>query len=246
MIQSGNLKSQSQLNQINEWTKGKKMQLNIKKTKNMIFNFSKKHQFTTKLNVNDKNIEMVRETALLGTVISDKLTWDKNTEELAKKGYKRMQLLNAASAFTNNRQELKDIYLTFVRSILEQSAVVWHSSLSVRNKTDLERIQKAAVRVIIGNEYSTYRNGLKSLKLDTLEKRREILCLRFAKNCLKHEKMKNLFPLNKTKHCMKKRKQRKFQTKQHNTNRYKKSALPYMRKLLNIENAKKNQILENS
>ena len=45
---------------------------------------------------------------------------------------------------------------------------------------------------------------------------------------------------------MKKRKQRKFQTKKHNTNRYKKSALPYMRKLLNIENAKKNQILENS
>ena len=60
-----------------------------------------------------------------------------NTEEQAKKGYKRMQLLNAAAAFTNNRQELKDIYLTFVRSILEQSAVVWHSSLSVRNTTDL-------------------------------------------------------------------------------------------------------------
>ena len=58
--------------------------------------------------------------------------------------------------------------------------------------------------------------------------------------------MKNLFPLNKTKHCMKKRKQQKCQTKKHNTNRYKKSALPYMRKLLNIENAKKNQILENS
>ena len=96
------LKSQSQLNLINEWTKAKKMKLNVKKTKNMIFNFSKKHQFTTKLNVNDADIEMVRETTLLGTVITDQLTWDKNTEELTKKGYKRMQLLNAAAAFTNN------------------------------------------------------------------------------------------------------------------------------------------------
>ena len=78
----------------------------------------------------------------------------------------------------------------------------------------------------MGNEYSTYRNGLKSLKLDTLEKRREILCLRFAHTKLKHEKIKKLFPLNKTKQCKKKRKQRKFQTKKHNTNRYKKSALP--------------------
>jgi hypothetical protein len=245
VIPSANLKSQSQLNQINEWTQKKKMQLNVKKTKNMIFNFSKKHQFTTKLNVDDANIEMVSETALLGTVITDKLTWDKNTEELTKKGYKRMQLLNAAAAFTNNRQELKDIYLTFVRSIVEQSAVVWQSSLSVRNRKDLERIQKAAVRVIMGKDYSTYSNGLKYLKIDTLEKRREVLCLRFAKNCLKNEKMQKLFPLKKTKHSMKKRRQQKYLTKKYNTNRYKKSALPYMRNLLNIENTKKNVILKN-
>ena len=83
-----------------------------------------------------------------------------------KERYKRKQLLNAAAAFTNNRQELKDIYLTFVRSILEQSAVVWHSSPSTRNKADLEIIKKAAVRVMLGKEYSTYKNGLKILKLD--------------------------------------------------------------------------------
>ena len=195
--------------------------------------------------MDNANIEMVSETALLGTVLTDKLTWDKNTEELTKKGYKRMQLLNAAAAFTNNRQELKDIYLTFVRSIVEQSAVVWHSSLSVRNRKDLERIQKAAVRVIMGKDYSTYSNGLKYLKIDTLEKRREVLCLRFAKNCLKNEKMQKLFPLKKTKHSMKKRRQQKYQTKKYNTNRYKKSALPYMRNLLNIENTKKNVILKN-
>ena len=82
-----------------------------------------------------------------------------------------MRLLSTASAFTNNRKELKDIYLTFIRSILEQSAGVWHSSLSVKNKSDLERVQKAAVRVIMGNNYSSYKNGLKDLKLDTLEKR---------------------------------------------------------------------------
>ena len=45
----------------------------------------KKHQFTTKLKLNDKNLDEVNETTLLGTVITNKLTWDKNTEELAKK-----------------------------------------------------------------------------------------------------------------------------------------------------------------
>ena len=64
------------------------------------------------------------------------------------------------------------------------------------------------------------------------------------KNCLKNEKVKTLFPLNKTKHCMTKRKQQKYQTKKQNTNRYKKSALPYMRKLLNNENERNNKIMK--
>ena len=149
IIQGSKLKSQSQLESINEWTKSKKMKLNIRKTKNMLFNFNKKHQFSTKLSLMDEDIEMVHETKLLGTIITDQITWDRNTDEITKKAFRRMQLLNAAAKFTSKRKDLKDIYLTFIRSILEQSAVVWHSGLSVRNKKDIERVQKAAVRVIM-------------------------------------------------------------------------------------------------
>ena len=245
VIESSKLKSQSQLKIINEWTNQKKMRLNVKKTKNMTFNFSKKYQFNTKLSVMDIDIDMVDETTLLGTVITNQLTWDRNTEELSKKGYKRMQLLNAAASFTSNKKDLKDIYITFVRSVLEQSAVVWHSSLTVKNRVDLERIQKAAVRVIMNKDYTTYNMGLKELKLEKLEKRREMLCLRFAKNCLKNEKMKKMFPIKKIKHKMKKRYQRKFETRKIRTNRLKKSALPYMTRLLNDEHARKQKNIEN-
>ena len=129
VIKGSNLKSQSQLEMINKWTKEKKMKLNVKKTKNMLFNFSKKHQFSTKLTLMNEEIEMVKETSLLGTIITDQITWDRNTEELTKKAYKRMQFLNAAASFTSKKKDLKDIYLTFIRSIVEQSAVVWHSGL---------------------------------------------------------------------------------------------------------------------
>ena len=120
------------------------------------------------------------------------------------------------------QNDLKDTYLTFIRSVLEQSAVVWHSSLTQKNRQDLERVQKAAVRVIMGRNYTTYKNGLIVLKLDTLEKRRELLCLRFAKNCIKTEKVKDLFPLNNSKHGMKMRKVKKYKTNKQNTNRLKK------------------------
>ena len=142
VVSAENLLSQKHLEDINTWTKNQKMKLNEKKTKNLIFNFTKKYQFTTKLNVNNVNIEIPNEAKLLGTVITDKLTWDRNTEEIVKKAYKRMQLLHAAASFTSSKKDLKDIYQTFIRSVLEQSAVVWHSSLTGKNRRDLEEYRK--------------------------------------------------------------------------------------------------------
>ena len=77
------------MNAINKWTKKKKMKLNPKKTKNMIFNFSKKHQFTTKLSVESESIEIVKEVKLLGTYLTEDLKWNKNTLEIVKKSYQK-------------------------------------------------------------------------------------------------------------------------------------------------------------
>ena len=73
--------------------------------------------------------------------MTDDLKWNKNTNEIVKKDYKGMQLLNRAASYTVNIGDLRSIYLTFVTSISEQSAVVWHSSLLRKNKRDLERVQ---------------------------------------------------------------------------------------------------------
>ena len=62
-----------------------------------------------------------------------------------------------------------------VRSKLEQSAPVWHSSLTKKNTRDLERVQKCALRIILGEKYSGYKNALKVIKLDSLEERGKIM-----------------------------------------------------------------------
>ena len=245
LIPKEHLASQEHLLSINKWTKAKKMKLNVKKTKNMVFNRSP-NQFVTKLEVNSEEIETVKETVLLGTVITDSLTWDRNCEELIKKAYKRMQLLNCVASFTDSRQDLKNVYLTFIRSVLEQSAVVWHSSLTQKNRDDLERVQKVAVKIIAGTKSLPYNEALKILKLETLNKRRTNLCLRFAKNCLKNGKMKDLFPVKKYALKMKIRRKRKFKTKKYRTKRMEISSLPYMRALLNDENQKKLSFIKNS
>ena len=105
------------------------------------------------------------------------MKWKKNTAELVKKANKRMFLLSRAAAYTSNSLDLKRIYLTYIRSILDQSAVVWHSSLTQKNRKDIERIQKVAVRIILGRNFTNYGEYLKKLRLENLNDRRENSCL---------------------------------------------------------------------
>ena len=126
------------------WFQGgkKNAKVGFKKTKNMVFNFTKNYQFATKMPVNSNIIETVDEIKLLGTVITNDLKWEKNTSYLTKKSWKGMQLLYNAAQFTRQRNYLKHIYATFIRPVLEQSALVWCSSLTKENSDDLERIKK--------------------------------------------------------------------------------------------------------
>ena len=99
-----------------------------------------------------------------------------------------MELLRRVASFGTPEEDLKTIYILFIRSILEQSATVWHSSLTEENRSDLERIQKSAVKVILRENYQGYVNGLNKLDLQTLDARREILCIEFAQRCVKSKK----------------------------------------------------------
>ena len=124
-----NLKSQEWLENINLWTKNQKMKLNLSKTKTMIFNNTKKFQFSTRLHLENENIEVINSTKLLGTIISNDLKWTANTKDIVKKANSRMQILRKVANFGAPIEDMKLIYFSFIRSKLEQSATVWHSSL---------------------------------------------------------------------------------------------------------------------
>ena len=102
-----------------------------------------------RLQLNNQPIEVIDNTRLLGTIITNDLKWDRNTKYLVDKANARMQLLRKVAEFGAPLEDLKIVYVLFVRSILEQSATVWHSSLTQENKEDLERVQKSAFKVIL-------------------------------------------------------------------------------------------------
>ena len=121
----------------------------------------------------------------------------------------------------------------FIRSLLEQSATVWHSSLTDENTNDLERVQKSAVRIILGDNYMGYTKSLQKLDIETLAERRSQLCLSFALKCRKNPKTRDMFPENQKIHKMQTRNTERYKVEHANTERFKNSAIIYMQNLLN-------------
>ena len=205
----------------------KKMKLNQKKSKIMIFNFTRNYQFGTRLYLENQLLETVQETKLLGTIISSDLTWWQNTNHLTKKGYQRLEILKKLYEFDVPEVDLVQIYTLYVRSILEFNSCVWHFNITQAENIDIERVQKIACKVILKENYTSYRDALGQLGLQTLSARRQTLCHKFAIKCLKYNKSKDMFPIDEN---------RNAQTYKVNFARHSRlldSAIPQMQRLLN-------------
>ena len=142
-----------------------------------------------------------------------------------------MVLLRKLSEFGAPTSDLKTIYISYIRSVLEQNALVWHTSLTEQNISDLERVQKSATKIILKNSHIDYQNALKVLNLEDLVQRRNQLSKSFAKKSVKNAII--YFKPNDKLHSMKTRNTNKYKIQHCNTERFNKSALPQMQRILN-------------
>ena len=115
---------------------------------------------------------------------------------------------------------------------MENSAAVWHPGLTQNNSTDIERVQKSAFSIILGSQYKNYHNALMTLKMEKLEDRREAICLKFAQKSFKSKKFSSWF-VPDSKEINTRRELKMVKEVKTRTNRFKKSALPYMTGILN-------------
>ena len=235
-LPSANTKSQMYLEQIQSWKTANKMKLNTTKTKAMIFNFNKNHQFSTRLHLENNLLEIIPETKLLGTLITSDLKWHKNTEMMTKKAYKRMIILHKLSSFDVPQDDLVTIYVLYIRSMLELNCQVWHYSLTHEDTLLLERVQKTALRIIYKEEYESYQNALFLSNLKTLKERRNDLYLKFAKKGTRLPSASRMFLLNQTS-SYNLRQQEKFFVQPANTDRLKFSSIPQLQRALNQTNS---------
>ena len=87
---------------------------------------------------------------------------------MVERAYKKIWCLKRLKKLGANTIDLVDVYVKQIRSILEFAVPVWHPSLTNEDRMKIERVQKSAFCIIMGQEYRSYRAALKHLRLETL------------------------------------------------------------------------------
>jgi hypothetical protein len=209
------------------------MKLNLSKTKLIHFNFTRNFKFEPMLKLDGSPLEVVTETKLLGLTITSDCRWEANSKAIVKKGNSRLWSLRRLKMLGASTETLIDIYKLFCRSVLEFGAPVWSGALSTKNKQDIERVQKNALKIIYGKYNTSYDNFLTEIEEDSLLSRRDHLCLTFAKKCLKNPKFKDWFTDG-----IETRSGSHFCEIEAKTKRFSNSSIPYLTRLLNKDNVK--------
>ena len=196
----------------------------------MVFNKSRKWDFPPEVSFSDnQNLEVVPDMKLVGVIISEDLKWTKNTQYICQKAMSRMWFLRRMKRVRLDEEHLLDTYIKEIRSILELAVPVWHSGLTFRQSSDIERVQKTALFIILGNNYHSYEVACTLMEIESLDMRREKLCLSFAKRDIKKDK--SLF--QKTNKSVNTRNKNLVVMPKCNTRRFEKSSIPYLSKLVN-------------
>ena len=126
------------------------------------------------------------------------------------------------------------LYKWYIRTTLEYAAPVWHSSLTAEQHMTLERLEKRCLRIILGDAYVTYRHALEVLGIQSLYDRREALTRRFGESLLQSPDHRDFLPPTLEEvHGRQTRNRSKLQNIRCRFERYRKSTIPYIVRMLN-------------
>ena len=235
VLPSGNNILQFYLNDTELFAAQNEMKINRDKSNIMLFNPSRKYDFPPEMNFSDgKYLDVVSQTKLVGVVISNDLKWQHNTDYITKKAMQKIWILRRMKKMGMSASFMIDVFTKEIRSILEMAVPVWNSGLTQVQVSAIERVQKTALYVIFDKDYFSYEVACSLAGLDSLDIRRQKLCLNFARKNVKSRY--SLF--SKPSATINTRSPNLIVNEYNcNTSRFQNSSLPYLAKLLNNNNS---------
>ena len=240
LLPTQNYGLQDELNNLVEYSRTNQMVINEKKSKVMIFNTRRIYDGRPKLSIEGGDyLEIVEQFKLLGVIIRSDLKWWDNTNYICKRGYSRLWLLRRLNKLGATIEEMLDVYQKQVRSILEFAVPVWQAGITQQEIKQIERVQRTAFYIILGDCYINYENALDELNSDRLTERRDKLCATFVTKAVKHQQFQSWFcknsePIPNFKTRLEESKVRTmYLPAKTRTDRFADSPIPYLTNVLN-------------
>lgn len=132
-----------------EWCSDNDLELNVKKTKEMVIDFRQKPSDIAPLFINNTQVEIVSHFTFLGVLISNDLKWTLNVDQIVMKAQQRLFFLRRLKSFHVSVALLSKFYRAVIESILTKSVTVWYGNATVQDRQRLERIVRAASRIVV-------------------------------------------------------------------------------------------------
>ena len=129
------------------------------------------------------------------------------------------------------------IFRQICRGLFEEKCIFWVTDFGTSHFFSRHPVQKVALKVILGQSYTTYEDALTETSLKTLKIRRQEKSLKYACKALKHPLGQQMFPLNNNENPQNTRKSEKFHVNFAHTEVYKKSTIPSLQRFLNQHHA---------
>ena len=147
--------------------------------------------------------------------------------------YANMWMLRRLSQLGISIERLLLTYESRVRVFLEQNVPLWMFSLSQKLCRKIEKVQKIALYIILGNHaHKDYFCNLAILNIETLEDRRHTIARNFSVKILKHPQHRKIFKISDNKRT---RSGKLIVEPPTRTARYSRSAVPSLARLINRE-----------
>ena len=130
------------------WCDDNFLQLNVKKTKEMVIDFRQKKPNTDSVEIKGEKVEKVKTYKYLGVVFDDKLSWREHADTTARKIHSRMYCLRKLRSFNVSQKILQMFYTAVIGSVLTFGMSCWGGNLSKQDKGRLDKLIRKAGGVI--------------------------------------------------------------------------------------------------
>ncbi len=138
----------SEVSRLDGWCSDNNLSLNVEKTKEIVVDFRRVHSLHAPLTINGATVERVSSTKFLGVHITEDLSWTNNTAALAKKAQQRLYFLRKLRRARAPAPIMCTFYRGTIESILTSCITVWYGACNASCRKSLQRIVRAAEKII--------------------------------------------------------------------------------------------------